>query len=159
MSLLKSTLIATGIGGSFALFFLGRYKNASKEIQVLPSFSIPNFGLKGLTVEINLTIKNPTTVTLNIMYPFMRLMLGGSLIGSSQVINQVIKIPSYGEVQINKITIPISLMEELDLGLSLLSPLASGASVSAELVTVSALSFWFGDIAFERTTKVNLKKS
>lgn len=158
MSLLKNILVATGLGGGVILFLLERYNRVSKDIQVIPSFSISGFGLKGMTLDISLAIKNPTSVKLNIMFPFMRLMMGSSILGSSQVINQVITIPAYGEAQINKIGIPITLMEEIDLGLTLFSPLASGQSVGAEIVTTSALVFWFGEVPFERVNSVTLKK-
>lgn len=50
-----------------------------------------------ITVAVKSKLKNPTNTSLTIQYPYVELYYKGEMIGSSEVKNETIQIPRYGE--------------------------------------------------------------
>lgn len=157
MSLIKNFLLFTGIGGGIGIFTLGRYRRLGKELQVVPSHRISNFTLlKGFTLELDATIKNPTNVKLDIRFPFMSLMMGSELLGSSTVVDKIVTIPAHGQVSLDPIQIPVKGSEEADALVQLFLALESGQPVNADLVVDSAVESAFLEISFQKTVPISL---
>ncbi len=152
-------LVVTGIGGGLVAggLYFRNLKNAAKQLQVISSVNIYSLSLTGLTLKIGLVIKNPSSIGFTIKYPFVRLMLGGDMIGSSQVVNQDIKIPAFGEVHVDRIMVDIPIMGLLSLLSSLITPLQSGQSVKITIVSVTAIKIWWMTIPYEEKQEVLLK--
>ncbi len=159
MGTLKKALVLTGLSGGILAggLYIRKLKRTGNELETISKVNIYSLDLRGLTLRIDLVIKNPTSTSLNIKYPFVRMMLGGDMIGSSQVVNQDIKIPAYSEVHIDKIMVDIPIMGLLSLIGSLFQPLQSGQAVTVQIITVTTISIWWMNLPYEKKEDVILK--
>jgi hypothetical protein len=159
MGTLKKALVLTGLGGGLLAggLYLRKLKSTSKQLETISKVSISSIGLKGLMLRIDLIIKNPSSIGLTIKFPFVRLMMAEDMIGSSEVVNQDIKIPAYGEAHIDKIMVAIPLTGLLTLAASLFMPLQSGQAVKIHVITITSISVWWMNVAYEKKEEVTLK--
>ena len=103
-------------------------------------------------------MKNPTDGTLKIKYPFVKLVYKGDTVGSSQVINQDITIPKYGEANIDGIMINIPLTGIFSVAMDLLKSLKTGVGVKVVVKVVTTIYTTFSSIPYEYETEQTLKQ-
>ena len=156
MNKLTKILIGTGVvltGGY--LFKMSRTSaNLETEIKAI----IHKFDLTGITIRVDAKIKNPTEGSLKIKYPFVKLAYKGETVGSSQVVNQDITIPKFGEANIEAIMIKIPLMGLLSAGLDLLTSLKSGAGVKIGITIITTIYTAISSFPYEYTQEQIVKK-
>jgi hypothetical protein len=156
MNKLTKILIGTGVvltGGY--LFKMSRTSaNLETEIKAI----IHKFDLTGITIRVDAKIKNPTEGSLKIKYPFVKLSYKGETVGSSQVVNQDITIPKFGEANIEAIMIKIPLMGLLSAGLDLLTSLKSGAGVKIGITIITTIYTAISSFPYEYTQEQIVKK-
>lgn len=156
MNKLTKILIGTGVvltGGY--LFKMSRTSaNLETEIKAI----IHKFDLTGITIRVDAKIKNPTEGSLKIKYPFVKLSYKGDTVGSSQVVNQDITIPKFGEANIEAIMIKIPLMGLLSAGLDLLTSLKSGAGVKIGITIITTIYTAISSFPYEYTQEQIVKK-
>ena len=155
MNKLSKILIGTGVvltGGY--LFKMSRTSaNLETEIKAI----IHKFDLTGITIRVDAKIKNPTEGSLKIKYPFVKLSYKGETVGSSQVVNQDITIPKFGEANIEAIMIKIPLMGLLSAGLDLLTSLKSGAGVKIGITIITTIYTAISSFPYEYTQEQIVK--
>ncbi len=87
-----------------------KMKRTQAELEVIPDARLQQVNLDGITIRIDLRLKNPTKGSLSIKFPFVKLTYRDSLIGSSQVVNQDIKISAFGQAKIEKILVNVPIL-------------------------------------------------
>ena len=156
MNKLTKILIGTGVvltGG-----YLFRMNRTSANLEIEVNSQLLSLKISGLMVRINAKIKNPTDGTLKIKYPFVKLAYKGDTVGSSQVINQDITIPKYGEANIEGIMINIPLTGIFSVAMDLLKSLKTGAGVKVMIKVVTTIYTTFSSIPYEFETEQTLKQ-
>ena len=156
MNNLTKILIGTGVvltGG-----YLFRMNRTSANLEIEVNSQLLSLKISGLMVRINAKIKNPTDGTLKIKYPFVKLAYKGDTVGSSQVINQDITIPKYGEANIEGIMINIPLTGIFSVAMDLLKSLKTGAGVKVMIKVVTTIYTTFSSIPYEFETEQTLKQ-
>jgi hypothetical protein len=146
----------TGIGTASltGLFFLARgvfnkassleeLKKLSDELQSIPSAKIHSLNAQGLTIRIDVKLKNPTRNGFKMTYPFLNVLYGKKPMGSSQAVNKVLSIPPNGEVNIEAIMLTFPLMSLLSLAGTLVKSLNSGEAVKLNVkMTATVDPLW-----------------
>ena len=115
------TLVATGIVAVY--LFARRLRRLQLNLEALPTATVYKIDLTGLTIRVDVVLKNPTNMSLSIKFPFVKILYKGTTIGSSQVMNKDITIPEYGEAKIERIMINIPLLETFSVAYSLVKTL------------------------------------
>lgn len=115
------TLVATGLVAVY--FFVKKLRRLQVNLEVLPTASVYKINLGGLTIKVDVVLKNPTNMSLRIKFPFVKLLYKGTTIGSSQVVDKDVRIPAYGEAKIDRILIHIPLLETFSVAYSLVKTL------------------------------------
>src|SRR6476620_10039931 len=110
---LGTTLVA-GIGGAVA--YALRLKRTGTQLESIAAAKIHSIKLDGLTVRIDVQLKNPSSTSLKIKFPFVKILFQDKVIGTSKVINKDITIPAYGEAKIDGIMITVPLTGLASLG-------------------------------------------
>jgi hypothetical protein len=77
-------------------------------------------------------MKNPAKGDFIIKFPFVKLIYKDAMIGSSQVVNKDITVPSYGQVSVEKIMIDVPLENVFSVTTSLLKALQSKEPVTIQ---------------------------
>ena len=155
MNNLTKILIGTGVvitGG-----YLLKMSRTSANIETEIKAKIHSLKLSGLTIRVDAKLKNPTDGTLKIKYPFVKLAYQNSTIGSSQVVNQNITIPSFGEANIEGVMINIPLTGIFSVAMDLLKSLKTGTGVKVMIKVVTTIYTTFSTIPYEYEVEQTLK--
>ena len=93
--------IALGVYG------MSKLKNASGQLVTEVKGRIHSMDFTKLVFAIDATIKNPTETEIVIKYPFIKIAYKDSVIASSELLNQTIRIAPYSQTNIKNIKLPI----------------------------------------------------
>ena len=155
MNNLTKILIGTGVvitGG-----YLLKMSRTSANIETEIKAKIHSLKLSGLTIRVDAKLKNPIDGTLKLKYPFVKLSYQNSTIGSSQVVNQNITIPSFGEANIEGVMINIPLTGIFSVAMDLLKSLKTGTGVKVMIKVVTTIYTTFSTIPYEYEVEQTLK--
>lgn len=120
-------------------YSLDELKKLSDRLETNPSAKIHKLDFTGLTIRIDVKLKNPTNNGFKMKYSFIQVGYNGKSIGSSQVSSEVLSIPPNGEFQIKAILLNFPLIGMLSLVSGLFKSLQSGEAVKIKVVTTSTI--------------------
>jgi hypothetical protein len=145
--------IGTGIGAGVIglITYFTRLKRTSVEMESVASAKIHTLKLDGLTVRIDVQMKNPTSSSFKIKFPFVKILYKDKTIGTSQVINKDIQIPAYGEAVISAIMVKIPMTGLLSLGGGIVKLLTKKQPVPIFVKTVTTIDLGWKKIPYEKT--------
>ena len=154
--IITGTLIGAGVITGYSYFL--KMKRTQAELEVIPDARLDQVNLDGITVRIDLLLKNPTKGSFSIKFPFVKLKYKDSLIGSSQVINQDIKIPAYGQAKIEKILVNVPMLSIFSVSSSVLKAIQSKEEVKITATLITTIDLGWTKLPFEESHEVTLKK-
>ena len=156
---LKQILIGTAVGGAViaGYTYLTRLGRTSAQLQTVSRVSVFKIDLKGLTLQVDVNIKNPSQVGFKIKFPFVKLGYKGQTIGTSQSVNQDITVPAYGEAVASKIMIVIPILGLFSIGGGLITAVQSGGSVSVDVTTITTIDLGIKKLPYQKTETVLIK--
>ena len=155
MGLGKEILAGVGISLGTAAGIRGvRLYQLTKKLVITHRIKVSSLSLKGVTLTIDVVMKNPTASSLTLQYPFLSVMMGNTLLASSEMKDTDIVIKPYSVTEINNITFNLNVLQELNILDSLLTPLATGQPATIRAVTLTRVKFLFFRIPF--TTEEDL---
>ncbi|TRU49824.1 MAG: hypothetical protein EWV91_07065 [Microcystis aeruginosa Ma_QC_Ca_00000000_S207] len=156
----KKVLVGLGVGtGAFVVYnYFRKLNNDSAKLESVVSVGLEKLSLAETIITLDVKVKNPTTSTFNIKYPHIRLMYKDFLIGSSQVINQDITLPAFGEAMFNKITFKVSVLKTLTTGYKMVTALLNGEPIALTVQTISTILLAGKQLPYEKTEEIILKQ-
>lgn len=160
MSLTKKILTGALLGGGVIAgynYYLTMRKTQA-ELQIIPEAKIHQVNWDGITIRLDLLLKNPTKGSFSIKFPFVKLTYKDSLVGSSQVVNKDIKIPAYGEAKIEKILVNIPILSIFSVSSSILKAIKNNEQLMITATLSTIIDLGFSKIPFEESHEVVLKK-
>ncbi|HEV8283828.1 MAG TPA: hypothetical protein VGQ09_05945 [Chitinophagaceae bacterium] len=160
MSLTKK-IIAGGLVGAGAIAGYSYYlkmKRTKAQLEVVPQASLHEVNWNGITIRIDLLLKNPTKGSFSIKFPFVKLKYKDSLVGSSPVVDKDIKIPAYGQAKIEKILVDIPIMNIFSVSSSILKAIKSKEDVKITATLVTTIDLGWTKLPFEESHQITLKK-
>jgi hypothetical protein len=152
-------ILGTGAGvGILALVNkLWRVKVTGDDMEVIPDLKIHQLNLQGLTLRLDVQLKNPTKTELKIKYPFIKLLYQNVSIGSSQSINKDIVIPRRGETVIDGIYVKIPLLSVFTTASKLIQSLLKGEQIMLKVITQSSILLLGNYQSFTKETELPIK--
>jgi len=157
-----SKIIATsviGVGAVAGWSYVKNLKKAQAELQVLPKASLYQLSWDGLTIRVDVLLKNPTKGSFSVKFPFVSLLYKDTTIGSSQTQNKEIKIPQYGEVIIDSILVQIPMISAFSVVFTLIKALFNKEAVSLTLRTLTHINLGWVVLPYENKQQVTIKKN
>lgn len=149
-----------GIAGATAAGIFGvRLYRLSRLLEITHRIKVSKLSLSAMTLTVDVVIKNPSAGSLTLRYPFLRVMLGDKELATSQVVDSDITLKPYSTTEINNITFTLSVVQELSLLSSLLTPLLTGQSVKIRAITQTGARFLFFHIPFSMEEDVMLNQA
>lgn len=150
-----------GIGAGLAIAgvaYAMRMKRANTELVSMASAKIHKLDATGITFRVDLQLKNPTQQRLKIKYPFIKLLLKGSVIGTSQSVNKDIIIPAFGQVIVDKIMINVPIIGLLSIGMDIYKSIQNGREIKLTVKTISTIDLFFKKVPYEYPQEITLLK-
>jgi hypothetical protein len=159
VGVLKKILIGSSIGAVIigAVTYVGRLKRTSVQLESVASSMVHSIKLDGLVIRVDVQLKNPTSTSLKIAFPFVKLFFKGKLIGTSKVVNQTISIPANGEAKVSGMMISISPTGLMSAASGLFSLLTKRQSAELEVKTITTIDLGWKKIPYEKSDKSQLK--
>lgn len=160
MPSLKKILVGAGIGGGLIAggAYLLRLRKTGAELETVTSVMVHKLDLKGITLRVDATLKNPTKTKLRIKFPFVKLIYKDATIGSSQVIDKDIDLPPFGEARVGKIMIQVPLKGFFSIGAALFQSLQTGEAVKMKTKVISSIDLGWHKLPYEKTEEITVKK-
>jgi hypothetical protein len=157
---IKKIILGTAIGGGLVagIAYLRRLNQTSADIQTVTKVQVFKLDLTGLTLRVDVQIKNPTKTKFGIKFPFVTLAYKGSILGSSQAVNQDIPIPAFGQAVAEKIMITIPGLKLLTLTGGFFQALQNGEGMLIDSTTLTTIDLGFKKIPYKKTEVITLKK-
>jgi hypothetical protein len=154
--ILTGTLIGAGVIAGYRYYL--NMKKTQAELEVIPDAKIYEVNWNGITIRIDLLLKNPTKGSFSIKFPFVKLIHKGTTVGSSEVVNKGIKIPAYGQAKIDKILVNIPILSIFTVSSSILKAIQNNEQVTITATLMTTIDLGFTKIPFEESHEVILKK-
>ncbi|MGC4036073.1 MAG: hypothetical protein QM764_08930 [Chitinophagaceae bacterium] len=133
-------------------------KKTTAELEVIPDASIYSINWNGITIRLDLLLKNPTKGNFSIKFPFVKLTYKNTLVGSSQAINQDILIGSYGQAKVEKILVEIPVLSIFTVSTSILNALQNKEPVKITATMMTTIDLGLVNVPFEENHEITLKK-
>lgn len=156
----KKIAVGTGIGTAIlaGATYLFRLNKAGANLEVVPAVQVQKLDLSGFYIRVDAQLKNPTRSSFKLKYPFIKLSYKGDSIGSSQVVNQDIVLPAFGEAQIQNVLIRIPLLSLFGSAGKVFSAIKNNEAVQLQIDTITTIDIGIKKIPFTKTDKISLKK-
>lgn len=154
--ILAGAAIAGGAiaGGSY--FY--NMRRASVQLEVIPKAYLHSLSWSALTIRVDALLKNPTRASFKVKFPYIRLMYGDTLIGSSQIIDKDIKIPQYGQVVIDSMMVEVPVLSIVSSVYSVVKALYAKEPVKLKAMVITTINLGWSRIPYDSSTDIVLKK-
>lgn len=149
-------LIGGGLVAGYSYYV--RMKKTSAELQVIPDASVYKVNWDGITIRIDVLLKNPTSGSFSLKFPFVKLMFKDALIGSSEVVDKDIEIPAFGQVKISKLLVNIPMASIFSVSTSILKAIQSKEQVKIVATMITTIDLGMVKVPFEESHEIILKK-
>lgn len=147
-----------GLGTVAGLTYVKHLKQASQELQVIPKVSVYNLSWTGLTLRVDVLLKNPTKGSFSIKFPFVKLLYKDTLIGSSAPIDTDIKIPAFGQAAIEKILVQIPMSSVFSVVFNLIKALNNNEAATITVTSFTTINLGWITLPYENKADVTIKK-
>lgn len=157
----KKIGIVSGIGAGVVglITYVTRLNRASGQLETVATAKIHSLKLDGLTIRVDVQLKNPSRSSFNIKFPFVKLIYKDKVIGTSQVIDKNIKIPAYGEANIESIMIKIPVTSIFSIGAGLIKLLVQKEAAVISVKTISTIDLGWKKLPYEKSDDMTLHPS
>lgn len=159
---LWAKILATGALGAAAFkgwSYMKDLKSAQAELQVIPKVSLYQLAWDGITIRIDVTLKNPTKASFSVKFPFVTLIYKGTTVGTSQAIDKDFKLPKFGEVIIDKILVRIPLTSAFSVVFGLVKALFNHETVTLTIRTLTHINLGWVVLPYENSKQVKVSNS
>jgi hypothetical protein len=154
--ILTGGLIGAGVIAGYSYYL--KMKKTKAELEVVPDASLYQVNLNGITIRIDLLLKNPTKGSFSMKFPFVKLKYKDSLVGSSEVVDKDIKIPAYGQAKIDKMLVSIPIISIFSVSASILKAIQSKEDVKITATLITTIDLGWTKLPFEESHEITLKK-
>jgi hypothetical protein len=158
---LVSKILTTGAVSAGAIVGWSYFKNlkkASTELEVIPKASLQSLSWDGLTIRLDVLMKNPTKGSFSIKFPFVKLLYKETVIGSSQAIDKNIKIPAYSEAMIDKMLIQIPMISVFSVVFTIIKALFNNDAIKLTVRTMTTIDIGLFQLPYDDRQEVSIKK-
>lgn len=152
--ILLGTTIGAGITG--VALYARKMMRTDAQLETVTTASIHSMDLSGLTVRIDVKLKNPTSGSLKLKFPFVKVAYKDVTIGTSNVIDKDITLPQFGEANIEAVMINIPVMKLLSLGSAIYNLLLSKTAFTLLITTISTLDLGWQKKPYEKKDTITL---
>ncbi|MBS1577386.1 MAG: hypothetical protein JST09_18965 [Bacteroidetes bacterium] len=154
--ILTVALVGGGLIAGYSYYL--KMRKTQAELEIVPDARLYQVNWDGITIRIDLLLKNPSKGSFSIKFPFVKLTYKGTLVGSSEVVNKDITIPAYGQAKIDKIMVNIPILSIFTVSSSILKAIQNKEQVNLTATLMTTIDLGFSKIPFEESHEVILKK-
>lgn len=144
---------AGALGALFGLNYLLKLNRLSNELESDTRASIYKVSLDGITLRVDVTLKNPSGGTVRVKHPFVKMMHGTTVIASSQVKDTDVTVSKFSEVHLQPIMINIGFLR---LGSTVPDLLKAYRATGKLIITVKTITTINDTLPYTKTDELTL---
>lgn len=154
----KKIGIVSGIGAGVVglITYVTRLNRAQAQLETVATAKIHSLKLDGLTIRVDVQLKNPSRSSFIIKFPFVKIVYKDKVIGTSQVIDKNIQIPAFGEANIESIMIKIPVTSIFSIGAGLIKLLVQKEAAVISVKTISTIDLGWKKLPYEKSDDMTL---
>jgi hypothetical protein len=154
--IVTGAVIVTGAiaGGSY----LYNIRRASVQLEVIPKAYIHTLNWDGLTIRVDALLKNPTRARFKVKFPYIRLRYKDAIIGTSQVVNKDIQIPSYGQVVIDSMMVNIPVLSIASGIYQIVKSLYAKEPITFKAEVITTIDLGWSQVPYTSDADITLKR-
>lgn len=152
--MINSKWIWLGVGGIAAAVgipYLINLNRLSVELETATKISIYKVKLDGVELKIEVTLKNPTKGSINIKFPFVKMMSEGKVFATSEVRNEDVTLEKFSQVLVPPILVNLNWLNLATTLPSLLKKLRNKEQI---LITARTITTINGKIPYSKEENV-----
>jgi hypothetical protein len=155
----KLMLGGLALGGGVAAWnYVRQMKKMQENLEYIPSVSIQGITWNGITLKVDVLLKNPSRGSLSIEFPFVKIDYKGTVIGSSQAVPKKIRIPPNGEVIINNVLIVIPVTGLFSVTAEILKNLLAKKKVELTLTVMTDITAGWIAVPYRQSKTLTIGK-
>jgi len=156
----KKITVGTIVGGGLigGTIYLLRLNKMNAELETVPMVKVHKLDFSGLTLRVDVQLKNPTRTPFKIKFPFIKLVYKGTTVGSSQVVDKDIQIPAFGEAIIDKMMIKVPLMNIFSLSGGLIKAIQNKEPVKLDVKTLTTIDIGWKKVPYTKADTITLSQ-
>jgi hypothetical protein len=160
MSLFTKIITGTvlGAGAIAGWSYLKNLKTTGAELEVVTKATIHQLSWDGLTIRLDVLLKNPTKGSFSLKFPFVKLLYKDTVIGSSTPVDKEMMIPAFGQVMIDKIIVQIPMEGVFSVAFTLIKALISGVAETLTIRTLTTINLGIIKLPYETKQEITIKK-
>ena len=160
MSLATKILTGTvlGAGAIAGWAYLKNLKTAGAELEIVPKATLHQLSWNGLTIRLDVLLKNPSSGSFSLIAPFIKLLYKDTTIGSSTPVNKEFKLPAHGQVMIDNILVQIPMSNVFSVVFTLIKALISGEAATLTVRTTTTINLGIIKLPYENKQDITIKK-
>jgi hypothetical protein len=157
----KNITVGTVIGGALigGTMYVLRLNKMNAELETIPMVKIHKLDFSGLTLRVDVQLKNPTRTPFKIKFPFIKLVYKGTTVGSSQVVDKDIQIPAFGEAIVEKMMVKVPLMNIFSLSGGLIRALQNKEAVKLDVKTLTTIDLGWKKVPYTKADTITLSQA
>lgn len=144
---------AGALGAILGVNYFLKLNRLSNELESDTRATIYSVTLDGITLRVNVTLKNPSGGTVRVKHPFIKMMHGNTVIASSKVKDVNVTIPKFSQVDLEPIMINIGFLR---LGTTVPDLLKQYRSTGKLIITVKTISTINDSLPYTKTDELTL---
>lgn len=144
---------AGALGAILGINYFLKLNRLSNELESDTRATIYSVTLDGITLRVNVTLKNPSGGTVRVKHPFVKLMHGSTVIASSQVKDKDVTVSKFSEVNLEPIMINIGFLR---LGATVPDLLKQYRATGKLIITVKTISTINDTLPYTKTDELTL---
>ncbi|MFI5195717.1 MAG: hypothetical protein ACHQD8_01385 [Chitinophagales bacterium] len=153
--IIAGTAVGAGLIGAFT--YVRGLTRAQAELQIVPSIYLHKVSLEGLIIRVDALLKNPTRANFKIKYPLIEIMHAEKLVGSSQMVDKDIHIPSFGQVMIQDMMVTIPVLNLFSVASDLMLSINNHEPVVLNVGVITTLDLGWTQTAYVHRQDITLK--
>ena len=154
--LLAGTMLGAGVIAGVG--YVKRLRQAQGDMEIIPTANLYSLNWEGVTIRIDVLLKNPTKGSFSIKFPFIKLIYKGTSIGSSQAVNKDIKITPFSEVKVENIMVRIPVTSVFSVVFALVKSFHNKEPVKLTIKTTTVVDIGITSIPYQSEQEVTVKK-
>ena len=138
--------------------YLKNLRTAGAELVVVPKATIHSLSWNGLTIRLDVLLKNPSNGSFSLIAPFIKLLYKDTTIGSSTPVNKEFRLPAHGELMIDKIMVQIPMSNVFSVAFALIKALTAGEAATLTVRTTTTINLGIIKLPYEDKQDITIKK-
>jgi hypothetical protein len=153
--MIQPVRLALGAAAAGTAYFFGRLFYLSSHLETVTKVNVFKVDFTSITLSVDVTLKNPTSVGVTLIDPFITMQYKGVTFATSESKNKIYTLPKHGEVKFDTVMVTIDLITLATKAAQMVADIRKNGSVAIDVLAKTTLDKLIGYTKSEPYTLSN----